>query len=108
FFSSRRRHTRCYRDWSSDVCSSDLARNLAWNAESPRTLRKRRNCGLARPPRQPEAREKRPMGISFNAASLLNGNGIDVNSIVSQIEASQSGQLSAWQGDVTTLQTQAK
>src|SRR6266542_4267706 len=25
FFSSRRRHTRCYRDWSSDVCSSDLA-----------------------------------------------------------------------------------
>src|SRR5207245_3223543 len=23
-FSSRRRHTRCYRDWSSDVCSSDL------------------------------------------------------------------------------------
>src|SRR5438445_3963484 len=24
FFSSRRRHTRCWRDWSSDVCSSDL------------------------------------------------------------------------------------
>src|SRR5207245_4162521 len=24
YFSSRRRHTRCYRDWSSDVCSSDL------------------------------------------------------------------------------------
>src|SRR5215813_296414 len=33
FFSSRRRHTRCGRDWSSDVCSSDLdvleARRLA-------------------------------------------------------------------------------
>src|SRR5205809_1821166 len=26
FFSSRRRHTRCSRDWSSDVCSSDLQR----------------------------------------------------------------------------------
>src|SRR5690554_5327177 len=25
FFSSRRRHTRCGRDWSSDVCSSDLS-----------------------------------------------------------------------------------
>src|SRR3989440_10008671 len=25
FFSSRRRHTRSDRDWSSDVCSSDLA-----------------------------------------------------------------------------------
>src|SRR5207245_4389622 len=28
FFSSRRRHTRCYRDWSSDVCSSDLGGQL--------------------------------------------------------------------------------
>src|SRR2546429_330793 len=29
FFSSRRRHTRCSRDWSSDVCSSDLEALLA-------------------------------------------------------------------------------
>src|SRR5206468_8652447 len=28
FFSSRRRHTRSDRDWSSDVCSSDLASGL--------------------------------------------------------------------------------
>src|SRR2546429_5964982 len=28
FFSSRRRHTRCSRDWSSDVCSSDLVWHL--------------------------------------------------------------------------------
>src|SRR5690348_161381 len=28
FFSSRRRHTRWTGDWSSDVCSSDLRRNL--------------------------------------------------------------------------------
>src|SRR3989449_4915486 len=28
FFSSRRRHTRCSRDWSSDVCSSDLLGNV--------------------------------------------------------------------------------
>src|SRR5690625_7730045 len=27
FFSSRRRHTRWPRDWSSDVCSSDLRNN---------------------------------------------------------------------------------
>src|SRR2546429_6127112 len=31
FFSSRRRHTRCSRDWSSDVCSSDL--DLAMTAK---------------------------------------------------------------------------
>src|SRR5699024_9257930 len=29
FFSSRRRHTRSKRDWSSDVCSSDLL-NITW------------------------------------------------------------------------------
>src|SRR5258707_11849204 len=28
FFSSRRRHTRYWRDWSSDVCSSDLLEAL--------------------------------------------------------------------------------
>src|SRR5436305_11903010 len=28
FFSSRRRHTRCGRDWSSDVCSSDLSSSI--------------------------------------------------------------------------------
>src|SRR6266403_976533 len=31
FFSSRRRHTRSLRDWSSDVCSSDLAQLEAYN-----------------------------------------------------------------------------
>src|SRR6266513_3019144 len=30
FFSSRRRHTRSKRDWSSDVCSSDLRRPEAY------------------------------------------------------------------------------
>src|SRR5690606_40142745 len=28
FFSSRRRHTRVSRDWSSDVCSSDLVADV--------------------------------------------------------------------------------
>src|SRR2546429_4633594 len=32
FFSSRRRHTRCSRDWSSDVCSSDLDSRLVQGA----------------------------------------------------------------------------
>src|SRR3712207_2091770 len=48
FFSSRRRHTRYWRDWSSDVCSSDLlavglvallaAANLRGLRESGRTF----------------------------------------------------------------------
>src|SRR5207245_3523092 len=34
FFSSRRRYTSCYRDWSSDVCSSDLhGRTPSWCSE---------------------------------------------------------------------------
>src|SRR6266513_3122990 len=35
FFSSRRRHTRSKRDWSSDVCSSDLAEPLTRGAGPP-------------------------------------------------------------------------
>src|SRR3989442_8928317 len=36
FFSSRRRHTRCGRDWSSDVCSSDLSsRGVAKLVKAP-------------------------------------------------------------------------
>src|SRR5690606_39446571 len=35
FFSSRRRHTRFSRDWSSDVCSSDLE----WAKENPDAVR---------------------------------------------------------------------
>src|SRR5690606_39440915 len=30
FFASRRRHTRFSRDWSSDVCSSDLVHGGLW------------------------------------------------------------------------------
>src|SRR3712207_1086071 len=44
FFSSRRRHTRYWRDWSSDVCSSDLgtaasptARGCSGSPTRPRT-----------------------------------------------------------------------
>src|SRR5207249_8415654 len=39
FFSSRRRHTRSKRDWSSDVCSSDLHVFLARPQELHRRAR---------------------------------------------------------------------
>src|SRR6266496_5410590 len=46
FFSSRRRHTRSLRDWSSDVCSSDLL--------SAETFKARRNhAPMTRRPRTP-------------------------------------------------------
>src|SRR5947209_8851601 len=36
FFSSRRRHTRYWRDWSSDVCSSDLDSGRGRSRRRPR------------------------------------------------------------------------
>src|SRR5262245_66119643 len=38
FFSSRRRHTRCLSDWSSDVCSSDLTTHRYAQADAFSTL----------------------------------------------------------------------
>src|SRR3712207_8759123 len=35
FFSSRRRHTRYWRDWSSDVCSSDLITSKVFTPVGP-------------------------------------------------------------------------
>src|SRR2546429_1507716 len=54
FFSSRRRHTRCSRDWSSDVCSSDLrtwrrgsGRYGRWCSRGSVDRRRRRTRGPA-------------------------------------------------------------
>src|SRR3712207_8364862 len=48
FFSSRRRHTRYWRDWSSDVCSSDLKRLHCYGTDQihdalPKNLKPRRS-----------------------------------------------------------------
>src|SRR5690625_778280 len=48
FFSSRRRHTRWPRDWSSDVCSSDLLPRLDKYVDSWRALVKLRDDGVVR------------------------------------------------------------
>src|SRR2546421_6594897 len=46
FFSSRRRHTRSDRDWSSDVCSSDLeaVMCIALTSASPSATPLSRTC----------------------------------------------------------------
>src|SRR5690606_9225398 len=41
FFSSRRRHTRFSRDWSSDVCSSDLSHWLQDGVQQPQERRQK-------------------------------------------------------------------
>src|SRR5206468_6729639 len=47
FFSSRRRHTRSDRDWSSDVCSSDLVVVLFHASLRSNVLRLREQVGRA-------------------------------------------------------------
>src|SRR5690606_40379753 len=59
FFSSRRRHTRFSRDWSSDVCSSDLSTGgdrplttaalAAASGYSPQQVRDLENLGVLPP-----------------------------------------------------------
>jgi flagellar hook-associated protein 2 len=46
------------------------------------------------------------MGVSLNPSTILSGQGLDVSTVVQQIISSQSGQLSVWQGQQTTLATQ--
>src|SRR5690625_8044879 len=45
FFSSRRRHTRWPRDWSSDVCSSDLQMGSVKKESPVKPKKQRMVCG---------------------------------------------------------------
>src|SRR5438067_8352725 len=56
FFSSRRRHTRSKRDWSSDVCSSDLGR-------PPRRRRSRHTAGSRQRRRLPADDRELPLEL---------------------------------------------
>lgn len=47
------------------------------------------------------------MGISLNPATLLSGQGINVSNLVNQVLAESSGQLTEWDGEQSTLQSQA-
>src|SRR5207248_3434273 len=55
FFSSRRRHTRSYGDWSSDVCSSDLRGTIKAQARG-KPHWSRHFTALLRTPRGPKRR----------------------------------------------------
>src|SRR5690554_4853922 len=70
FFSSRRRHTRCGRDWSSDVCSSDL--------RQPRgapggTAQRRHRHHLRRRPRRHAGRRPDPRPARGGARPAARG-----------------------------------
>ena len=47
------------------------------------------------------------MGISLNPSAILSGQGINVSSLVQQVLSESSGQLTGWQNEQSTLQSQA-
>ena len=47
------------------------------------------------------------MGITLNPATLLNGTGLDINSLVSQVLSNESGELQVWEQQQSDLSTQA-
>src|SRR5699024_12293120 len=96
FFSSRRRHTRSKRDWSSDVCSSDLHRPAILARPSPARLSRSRSASALGSPgieasvaaeavrseerrvgkeggagRSPERGKKKPCEVAYGAGSVL-------------------------------------
>src|SRR5690606_40889958 len=72
FFSSRRRHTRFSRDWSSDVCSSDLFKALVYEDLITNKLCRCRqhHTRKARDQHQHAAQQQPPTGIPNNAPGL--------------------------------------
>src|SRR5258705_6625371 len=78
FFSSRRRHTRCLSDWSSDVCSSDLAQAHARGiAHLPRAAP--RGCVRLR------CRAQTRVPLRARLACQLAGGGIEAREIITEI-----------------------
>src|SRR3712207_8138858 len=73
FFSSRRRHTRYWRDWSSDVCSSDLPSVLD-PSQWPLNLGSERDWGFqAEPNRHLDGRAlSMSMGKGLGGGSSIN------------------------------------
>ncbi len=47
------------------------------------------------------------MGITLNPATLLNGTGLDITSLVSQVLSNESGELQVWEQQQADLSTQA-
>src|SRR6266542_5234371 len=113
FFSSRRRHTRCYRDWSSDVYSSDLIEaptpdSLTIRVEEDKEGRRR---GGDRGWVRHEARLKLPKSVNLKISSVngkvevgaITGE-VGVNSVNGGVVVAQAGtatQLSSINGGIS-------
>src|SRR5690606_40319853 len=67
FFSSRRRHTRFSRDWSSDVCSSDLVPGRKCWAETRRDREREGGGAVAQAGGENQTRQSHCVEDELNA-----------------------------------------
>src|SRR5438094_1430017 len=67
FFSSRRRHTRSYGDWSSDVCSSDLTMPLRGRVDSHLAAEELLRAGMVQVVHGPAGKEDVALGVDVVA-----------------------------------------
>src|SRR3712207_3360796 len=108
FFSSRRRHTRYWRDWSSDVCSSDLIRvYLPPDANcllsvADHCLRSRNYVNVIVAGKQPA-----PQWLSMDAAVKHCTAGIGIWQWASNDQGGDPDVVMACCGDVPTMETLA-
>src|SRR3712207_6036752 len=76
FFSSRRRHTRYWRDWSSDVCSSDL-----YFGDASGGFHTDQGNRPGQPPPRPARRAAARLGVAWGHLALR-GRGPGVPAVV--------------------------
>src|SRR5207249_8489997 len=79
FFSSRRRHTRSKRDWSSDVCSSDLPSAILRRPFASRLAFS--SCSLVRPKRRSRSRYQAIAASSCAASKSGHSVGVKYSSV---------------------------
>src|SRR5699024_11967246 len=75
FFSSRRRHTRSKRDWSSDVCSSDLLEILGGGVQEHRLVQRRGRLGMQDPEEVPAPVGRPDQGVVVDVPGLIGRRG---------------------------------
>src|SRR2546429_8344077 len=73
FFSSRRRHTRCSRDWSSDVCSSDLWNQNHSATSGTRLERSSKRANRTTSTTKPRRRRRRGGRRATRSAAVMKG-----------------------------------
>src|SRR3989442_1993518 len=99
FFSSRRRHTRCGRDWSSDVCSSDLYTVIVANNAGAVTseIAELRISVAGSPPSRDNFTNREPISLINGVSTVFPGTSSNATKETNEPDhAGRTGGRSVW------------